>query len=362
MVPGGLGPACFLGPPLLHVTGLPRVGGRKTLSITTSLSKVPPSLMAALLQEHHPISAACPFGFLVSAKESQGESSGERSAAHQEWLQQAGWLNREGKLLPAWRQALRILAQPRQRLTLTDQTSDKVRKRLFVSDGQKLVFAMFDRQHCWVSEPVSYAALLEQLVRSVGISDPDRKLPAPLQTTPDVLRLLGALAEGGLTQQPSQRERQASSRPASGLSEQRAEEILGEVLNDPVMGSALLVDMIADQIVLSDQGKIWVHPNFAVWHEAIVSGATLHVLREDLPEGKVSEDNATTQRGVFLGANAHRCLMWPSPSDPHSILLARAERKTLQSILLFLLGAPDADDSLLQETLQRSGRKFSFRG
>ncbi len=357
-----LHPSYFLALPFCWQPALYEVGGRNTLSIATSLSKVPPSVMSALLREQHPIAPACPFGFLLQSKEPASGSSEERDPKHQAWLEQAGWLNGEGKLQAGWRQTLRILAQPCQRLTLTEQSPEKVRRRLFVSDGYKLVFAMFDRQHCWVSEPVTYAAMLEQLVRSVGVPDPDQKTHPPLQTTPDVLRILGALAEGGLTLSPSQRDRKANARPVLGLSEQRAEEILGDVLQDPVMGSALLVDMIYDQIVLSDQVKIWVHPNFSVWHSAIVSGATFHLLREDLPEGNPTVEDKSQQKGVFLGGASTRCLMWPSPSDPHSILLARADRTTLQSILLFLIGAPDSDDSLLQDTLQRSGRKFSFRG
>ena len=175
------------------------------------------------------------------------------------------------------------------------------------------------------------------------------------------MRLMGALAEAGLVERPGKHAKD-SEKSVRALSEQRAAEVLGEVLNDPVMGSALLVDMIADKLIMAEQDKIWVHPQFVPWHRVIASGAMLEVLRQDIVDGLPPSQATDQQRGVFLGPVTDRCLTWPSPGHPGEVVLTYPTNKQLRDILLFLLGAPEHDESSLQETLARSSQKFSFRG
>lgn len=264
-------------------------------------------------------------------------------------------------LTPECQQALQIISHPRSRIAITDTSAEKSRRLMFVSNGSHLVFAMFDRQDCLLSEPFTYSTLVDRLMRSIGIPDSAGEEPLALWTSPQVLQILGALAEEGLDVQPKTKPRT----PAVALSEARAVEVLTRVLGDRGMASALLVDLLADRLLLSERQQLWVHPQFERWHRVISSGVIWEVIHQPLPEGQLPstvENPPSKHRGVFLGPTAERCLMWPSPSVPDDILLARLERKSLRDILLFLLGAPESEELSLHEKLTLANQKFSFRG
>lgn len=315
--------------------------------------------MAALLQAYEPVDSLSPFGFLLQGKNLPGENA---LAPHLGWLKQNHMVSADEEgLLPNWAKAIKIAARPSSRITITDTMAEKKRRVLCVANGQEMIFAMFDRQHCLISEPFSYEVSVERLVRSIGLLEAEQ--PQPLVTSPDVVRIMGALAEAGLAERPTKHlSAREKSQPARTLSEQRAAEVLGEVLRDPVMGSALLVDMMADKLILEEQGKVWVHPQFLPWHRVISSGAMLEVVRQDLAAGESSQEVKLAQRAVFLGAVKERCLTWPSPGQNGEVILAYPTRKQLREILMFVLGAPDNSETSLRETLARSSQKFSFRG
>ncbi len=317
--------------------------------------------MVALLQANAPVESVCPFGFLLPSDKSVHTEA--PLVPHLEWLRQNQLLSAGGEALTTrWQRAMTILARPCRRICVTNSAEGKAHRVMFVSDGEMLIFAMFDRQHCLISEPFSYDVSVERLLRTIGVPEVEEEQLQPLCTSPDVMRLMGALAEAGLVERPSKAHGKDNTRSVRALSERRAEEVLGDVLGDPAIGSALLVDMMADKLILAERQKVWVHPQFAPWHRAISSGAMLEVVRQELPQGQPSSASLEKQRGVFLGPAQRRCLTWPSPSQPGEVILAYPTHKQLRHILLFLLGAPNNNDASLQETLARSSQKFSFRG
>ena len=102
--------------------------------------------MAALLQTYEPIDALSPFGFLLQGKNTQVENSLE---SHWGWLRQNHMMPADGEaLLPSWAKAIKIAARPSSRITMTDVVDEKKRRVLCVANGQEMIFAMFDRQHC----------------------------------------------------------------------------------------------------------------------------------------------------------------------------------------------------------------------
>lgn len=338
------------------------------MSIATPLWKIPPAILRDLLYTYRPVAPACPFGFLFSLSPTEQSHPNEKAQDTTPWHVHIPWLRQHHILLPdrdvltpAWQQTLQIVSRPRSRIAITDTASEKAHRVMFVSDGQTLVFAMFDRQDCLLSEPFSYPTLVDRLMRAIGVPDVSEDVAQALWTSPQVLKILGALAQEGLDVQPRTKPRT----PSVPLSEQRAVDILARLLGDREMASALLVDMLADRLLLSERQQLWVHPQFERWHRVISSGRVWEVIHQPLPNGQLPssiESPPEKQRGVFLGPTAERCLMWPSPSMPDDILLARLERKSLREILLFLLGAPESEELSLQEKLTLSNQKFSFRG
>lgn len=322
------------------------------MALTTPLSKVPPPVMRALLQAHAPVLPYSPYAFLLS-----GQEPPETLEDHRDWLRENNWLEPDQVTLsPAHKTLAEILARPSRRILIADTTvekaKEKTRRMAFVSDGEQIVFAMFDRKNCLVSMPASFAPTLQKLLEAIGTPTQEDALPQPLRLDHRVLHLMGAMTAAGLSTRPS-----GPSLNGAGLSEARAERILAKILDDPLMGQALLVDLLADRLLLSEKNRVWIHPDFMPWHEYIKATSTLTIQQMSFCEDGTTQSEKLT----FLGPRKQRCAMLPCADNTQEILLARLPQPELQDLLADVIGAPEGiEPSANEPTWEKS--KFSFRG
>jgi tetratricopeptide (TPR) repeat protein len=273
------------------------------------LFEIPPEVCKTLLHESgSPVAPASPFAFLL-----KGDSLAPLDS-HKAWLQERGWLQADG-LMPALQRALEIVAQPRQRITVTDATPQGFQRAVYVSDGHDAVVAMFTKDHCIVSEPVSRNTLIQDLHEKLAGTSPAYEEPAPLQLRLDVMRVLGVLLKNETLIRFSD-----------------ADEKLAALFENPMLARQVVNALVEDEILEPQGDELAVHPAFHRYHRAITSNARFEVRVLDLPGGEIPSD-PSPRRLFFLGPQGERVLLTPLDGEGEMVGLVGSSPEELKRLV-----------------------------
>lgn len=306
-----------------------------------SLHELPADLLRdLLLNVEGEISAACPFAFLLD-----DESAGELQP-HLAWLEEHELLDSPAEqggrvaIAPALRHALDILVRPVRRILVSELDQQGMRRSVHVSDGAEAVIAMFDSQHCLVSDPLDLESFCTALVEAIGPPKVDPTSP-PLQLPTATLGFLGAVTgPWGETGEAVD----APGRPALAWPIERAdgEERLTALIEDAEMGGEILEALIADHILQASNGKLDIHPDFVDWDRALSAGDLLEIQRLEIPDSDLTQAQPPV-RAYFAGKPGERCLLWPAEDEPGQVILTQPTTEELRSVVGYLVGYIDSE-------------------
>ena len=117
---------------------------------------------------------------------------------------------------------------------------------------------------------------------------------------------------------------------------------LAELLNDSESAEQLIDNLVEDNVLVAEDDRIDIHPNFRSWHQAISSADFLEIQRLEYPESDLERAQLPI-RAYFLGKQNERSLVWPVGGDSEEVLLSRPTAEELRGFAGYLVGWLDPE-------------------
>jgi hypothetical protein len=299
-----------------------------------ALYEIPPDLLRDLLHSvEGEISSASPFRFLlVDAPEPDPES-------YMAYLEEKDLLDsppeQDGLLAlqPSFRRSLDVLARPIRRILIAESKDGEGKRAVYSSDGNYVVFAMFDQENCLVSDPVELETFRDSLVEAIGPPKKSKAEPKPYQFHPAVLMFLGAI-QGPWNVENGSGLNKALKWP---VARSDVEERLTELIEDANGADQLVDALIGDKVLSTNDDQLDIHPNFKPWHQAITTADFLEIQRVEIPNGDLRQTLSPVQ-AFFVGNQGKRCLIWPVGDDSGEVLLLQPSGEDLNGLAGYLVG------------------------
>lgn len=318
----------------------------------------PPEVMSSLLASlESPPSSMSPFAFL------QKKWKPLPLTNIHDWMSEKGLLDENSALTPSWQESLEMAAQPSNNLVIFQKSGDRTAALSHLLTEEVVVVATFDQKNCLLSTGLSLDSFVEGVLKRLPLTGAEETPPRPWMTEHQVLLLVGALVKEGLGAAPERLRKKVlfASMPGSlrklpsapavetanedeGLRVSRAEEVMALIVGDEDLARALVMDLMLDNVLLTDEEECYLHPEVEPWANAIAEGIQLEWVLTEFDSGE--EDSiGSVRRLLFFGEEEQGCVAFPA-SREGSVVFARPHSEVMSALLRSFLKGTQGSPSL----------------